>query len=115
MVTKFLAELLEEVQCFILRMAAIFVARKEQLIFLINNYDLALNILTVSNYYYYFFFSYGFIPPACIKSLFCAKFLGTYSKQLQRGGHVQNVVGRAKRGVRGGNFVASFWRHGTVR
>lgn len=48
MVTKLLAELLEEVQCFILRMAAIFAGRKEQLIFLINNYDLVLNILTVS-------------------------------------------------------------------
>lgn len=47
MVTKLLAELLEEVQCFILRMAAIFTGRKEQLIFLINNYDLAMNILTV--------------------------------------------------------------------
>ncbi|XP_065214394.1 vacuolar protein sorting-associated protein 52 homolog [Planococcus citri] len=46
MVTKLLAALLEEVQCFILKMAAIFTGRKEQLIFLINNYDLALNIIT---------------------------------------------------------------------
>ncbi|XP_065203374.1 vacuolar protein sorting-associated protein 52 homolog [Planococcus citri] len=46
MVTKLLAALLEEVQCFILKMAAIFTGRKEQLVFLINNYDLALNIIT---------------------------------------------------------------------
>lgn len=49
LVTKLLAELLEEVQCFILRMAAVFSGRKEQLIFLINNYDLALSIITVSS------------------------------------------------------------------
>lgn len=48
LVTKLLAELLEEVQCFILRMAAVFVDRKEQLIVLINNYDLALSIITVN-------------------------------------------------------------------
>lgn len=40
-----LAELQNEVECFILRMAAIFSTRKDQLIFLINNYDLVLGIL----------------------------------------------------------------------
>jgi vacuolar protein sorting-associated protein 52 len=34
-----------EVECFLLRMAAIFSQRKEQLIYLINNYDLVLGIL----------------------------------------------------------------------
>lgn len=48
LVTKLLAELLEEVQCFILKMAGVFNGRKEQLIFLINNYDLVLSIITVS-------------------------------------------------------------------
>ena len=38
-------ELQNEVECFILRMAAIFPTRKEQLIYLINNYDLVLGIL----------------------------------------------------------------------
>lgn len=46
LVTKLLAELLEEVQCFILRLAAVFANRKEQLVVLINNYDLALSIIT---------------------------------------------------------------------
>lgn len=45
MVSRLLLELQNEVECFILRMAAIFPTRKEQLIFLINNYDLVLNIL----------------------------------------------------------------------
>lgn len=44
-VTKLLAQLLEEVQCFVLRMAAVFPERKEQLIFLINNYDMVLSVL----------------------------------------------------------------------
>ncbi|KAK7576041.1 hypothetical protein V9T40_012327 [Parthenolecanium corni] len=46
LVTKLLAELLEEVTLFIMKMASVFSGRKEQLIFLINNYDLALNIIT---------------------------------------------------------------------
>lgn len=46
-VTKLLAQLLDEVECFVLRMAAIFPGRKEQLIFLINNYDMVLSILMV--------------------------------------------------------------------
>lgn len=45
LVTKLCAELLEAVEFFILRMAAIFPQRKEQLIFLINNYDMILGVL----------------------------------------------------------------------
>lgn len=45
LVSRLLLELQNEVECFILRMAAIFPTRKEQLIFLINNYDLVLGIL----------------------------------------------------------------------
>ncbi|XP_054282632.1 vacuolar protein sorting-associated protein 52 homolog [Macrosteles quadrilineatus] len=44
-VTRLLAQLLDEVECYVLRMAAIFPQRKEQLIFLINNYDMVLSIL----------------------------------------------------------------------
>jgi len=49
LVNMLLAELQDEVGLFILRMAAIFPQRKEQLIFLINNYDMILGVLTVSN------------------------------------------------------------------
>ncbi|KAJ6649564.1 Vacuolar protein sorting-associated protein 52 like [Pseudolycoriella hygida] len=45
LVSRLLLELQNEVECFILRMAAIFQTRKEQLIYLINNYDLVLGIL----------------------------------------------------------------------
>jgi hypothetical protein len=45
LVNGLLAELQQEVECFILRMAAVFPQRKEQLIFLINNYDMVLGIL----------------------------------------------------------------------
>ncbi|XP_055640876.1 vacuolar protein sorting-associated protein 52 homolog [Toxorhynchites rutilus septentrionalis] len=45
LVSHLLLELQEEVKCFMLRMAAIFTTRKEQLIFLINNYDLVLGVL----------------------------------------------------------------------
>ncbi|KAJ9578638.1 hypothetical protein L9F63_005128 [Diploptera punctata] len=45
LVNRLLAELQEEVECFMLKMAAIFSQRKEQLIFLINNYDMVLSIL----------------------------------------------------------------------
>ncbi|XP_046999659.1 vacuolar protein sorting-associated protein 52 homolog [Schistocerca americana] len=45
LVNRLLAELQEQVECFILRMAAIFPQRKEQLIFLINNYDMVLQVL----------------------------------------------------------------------
>lgn len=43
--TQLLAELREAVQCFLLRMATIFPNRIEQLVFLINNYDLVLGVL----------------------------------------------------------------------
>ncbi|RZC37768.1 vacuolar protein sorting-associated protein 52 -like [Asbolus verrucosus] len=45
LVNRLLAELQEEVELFILRMAGIFPQRKEQLIFLINNYDMILHII----------------------------------------------------------------------
>lgn len=45
LVNKLLAELQEEVEMFILRMASAFTERKDQLIFLINNYDMILNII----------------------------------------------------------------------
>lgn len=45
LVSRLLVELQNEVECFILRMAAIFQTRKEQLIYLINNYDLVLGVL----------------------------------------------------------------------
>lgn len=44
---QLLAELREAVQCFLLRMATIFPNRIEQLVFLINNYDLVLGVLMV--------------------------------------------------------------------
>ena len=47
-VTKCLSSLQQEVENFILRMAAEFPDRKEQLIFLINNYDMLLAVLSVS-------------------------------------------------------------------
>jgi len=47
LVNGLLAELQQEVECFILRMATVFPHRKEQLIFLINNYDMVLGILMV--------------------------------------------------------------------
>ncbi|OXU25315.1 hypothetical protein TSAR_013035 [Trichomalopsis sarcophagae] len=43
--TQLLAELREAVQCFLLRMAAVFPQRTHQLVFLINNYDLVLGVL----------------------------------------------------------------------
>lgn len=46
--TQLLAELREAVQCFLLRMAAVFPQRTQQLVFLINNYDLVLGVLMVS-------------------------------------------------------------------
>ncbi|CAG9835071.1 unnamed protein product [Diabrotica balteata] len=45
LVSKLLAELQEEVEMFILRMAGVFTERKDQLIFLINNYDMILSII----------------------------------------------------------------------
>lgn len=43
-----LLALQEEVENYLLRMAAEFQERKDQLIFLINNYDLILSVLNVS-------------------------------------------------------------------
>lgn len=48
--TQLLAELREAVQCFLLRMAATFSSRIQQLVFLINNYDLVLGVLMVNIY-----------------------------------------------------------------
>ncbi|CAH0558360.1 unnamed protein product [Brassicogethes aeneus] len=45
LINKLLAELQEEVEMFIFRMAGVFEERKEQLIFLINNYDMILGII----------------------------------------------------------------------
>lgn len=47
LVNSLLAQLQEEVELFILKMAAVFPQRKEQLIFLINNYDMILSVLMV--------------------------------------------------------------------
>ena len=46
-VDRSLSSLQSEVENFILRMAAEFPDRKEQLVFLINNYDMMLAVLTV--------------------------------------------------------------------
>jgi hypothetical protein len=46
--TLILSQLQLEVQNFILRLASEFSQRKEQLILLINNYDLMLNVITVN-------------------------------------------------------------------
>lgn len=48
--TQLLAELREAVQCFLLRMAATFCTRIQQLVFLINNYDLVLGVLMVKQF-----------------------------------------------------------------
>lgn len=53
--TQLLAELREAVQYFLLKMAAVFAQRMQQLIFLINNYDLVLNVLMVNMYQIYLF------------------------------------------------------------
>jgi hypothetical protein len=47
LINRLLAQLQTEVENFILRMAAEFPQRKEQLIFLINNYDMMLNVIMV--------------------------------------------------------------------
>ncbi|CAB0005712.1 unnamed protein product [Nesidiocoris tenuis] len=46
MVTRLLAQLLEEVELFLLRAAGVYGLRSQQLIFLINNYDMILGVLT---------------------------------------------------------------------
>lgn len=53
--TLLLAELRDAVQCFLLRMAAIFPLRTQQLVFLINNYDLVLGVLMVNIYIYVYY------------------------------------------------------------
>lgn len=45
LVSRLLLDLQNEVECFIMKMAGNFSSRKEQLIFLINNYDMILNVL----------------------------------------------------------------------
>jgi len=47
-VNELMSQLLNEVENFILRMAAEFPQRKEQLVFLINNYDMMLAVIVVS-------------------------------------------------------------------
>jgi len=47
-VSRLLAQLSEEVECLLLRMAAVFPQRREQLVFLINNLDLILTVHAVS-------------------------------------------------------------------
>ena len=47
-VERMLAVLQNEVENFILRLAAEFPERKEQLVFLINNYDMLLSVLMVN-------------------------------------------------------------------
>ena len=47
-VNRLFSQLQSEVENFILRMAAEFPQRKEQLVFLINNYDMMLGVLMVS-------------------------------------------------------------------
>ena len=49
-VDRCLSALQTEVENFVLRMAAEFPNRKEQLIFLINNYDMMLAVLSVSHW-----------------------------------------------------------------
>lgn len=50
-VDQCLSSLQSEVENFILRMAAEFPLRKEQLLFLINNYDMMLSVLSVNTSY----------------------------------------------------------------
>jgi hypothetical protein len=45
---EILRELQQEIENFILRMASIFPQRREQIIFIINNYDVILSVMGVS-------------------------------------------------------------------
>lgn len=55
-----------EVENFVLKMAAEFPSRRDQLIFLMNNYDMMLSVLMVS-----FLFSTGpFQLPVCVLTAF---------------------------------------------
>jgi len=49
-VNELMSQLLNEVENFILRMAAEFPQRREQLVFLINNYDMMLAVIVVSHF-----------------------------------------------------------------
>jgi vacuolar protein sorting-associated protein 52 len=51
-VNQLLSQLQNEVENFILRMAAEFPQRKEQLVFLVNNYDMMLAVIMVCHRYY---------------------------------------------------------------
>ena len=51
--TQLLAELREAVQNFLIKIAATFPFRTQQLVFLINNYDLVLGVLMVRSLGYY--------------------------------------------------------------
>ena len=51
-----MSQLLSEVENFILRMAAEFPPRKEQLVFLINNYDMMLAVILVSRLFVFLIF-----------------------------------------------------------
>lgn len=59
-VNRLLALLQDELQQFILRMAAEFPHRKEQLVFLINNYDMMLAVLKVNYMFELFEFNWSF-------------------------------------------------------
>ena len=73
-VNKVLASLQNEVENFILRMAAEFPLRKEQLIFLINNYDMMLSVLMVSPFY---ITPFRFLPRCAVVSRPSARSAGT--------------------------------------
>jgi vacuolar protein sorting-associated protein 52 len=49
---RLLSTLQEEVEGFTLRLAAVFTNRKDQLVALINNYDLILSVMAVSVFEY---------------------------------------------------------------
>ena len=49
-VSRLLADLTQEVETFLLKMTSAFTGRKSQLIFLINNYDLVLNVIGVMTF-----------------------------------------------------------------
>ena len=86
-VDQCLLSLQGEVENFILRMAAEFPQRREQLVFLINNYDMMLSVLTVSS--------------SMLTTVFCAascelRKLASYVQKLENicnsCGHIHDVV-----------------------
>lgn len=46
---RLLSQLQEEVEGFTLRLASVFIKRKDQLVSLINNFDLMFSVMTVSS------------------------------------------------------------------